>query len=82
MNAETLKNLVGSFCWNYSNKFFIETDMGNFVWSDPDYHGDNTMKMYNGTYQEWLKEQGIPYCRDKGNHIIGNYCKNFIFVES
>lgn len=65
---------MGSFTWNYGQKFFIETIDGNYVWSDPDYNGDNKIVLFNGTYEEWLKLERIPYGRDKGKHTIRGYC--------
>ena len=65
---------VGEFTWGFGNEFFIETPEGNFVWSDPDYSGDNTIRFFNGTYQDWCKHQNLPYGRDKGKHTIRGYC--------
>jgi hypothetical protein len=64
-----------NFTWNYGNKFFLETSKGNYVWSDPDYlGGDNTITPFNGNYDTWIKSENIPMGRDKGNHIIEDYC--------
>jgi len=44
MTRESFLNLVGEFTWDFGNKFYIETKIGNFVWStfDPDYNGNNS----------------------------------------
>ena len=65
---------VAEFTWDYGNKFLLETDEGNFEWSDPDYNGDNTIVKFNGTYRDWLASAGIPYGRMKGSHTIRDYC--------
>lgn len=77
IDRENIANLVGSFTWNFSNEFFIETQDGNFVWSDPDYMGTGYISEYPGTYEQWIKKQGIPYGRDKGKHMIGSFCGDF-----
>lgn len=66
---------VGHFTWGFASEFFIETAQGNFVWSDPDYpSGDNTLKRFSGTYEDWLEESCISCGRSKGRHVIGEYC--------
>ena len=63
-------DLVGSFTWDFGQRFFIETSEGNFVWSDPSYGGDNTIKPFAGSYDEWI---GDSFGRDKGQHVIRDY---------
>ena len=73
---------VAEFSWNFSNEFFLETPDGNFIWSDPDYNGDNTIKPFNGTLLDYIKISNIPYVRGKGKHTILGYCGNDVqFVE-
>lgn len=67
-------DLIADFTWDYGKEFFLETSEGNFVWSDPDHNGDNTINPFKGTYEDWLKENGIPYGRDKGKHKIRDFC--------
>lgn len=67
-------NTVADFSWAWNDKFFLETPYGNYVWSDPDYNGDNTIRRFNGTRKMFLDEQKIPYVRDKGMHVIKDYC--------
>lgn len=65
----------GSFTWNYGNEFLIETADGNYIWSDPSYHGGtNTIRKYSGDYKEWCADNNIPFGRCKGTHIVRNYC--------
>ena len=71
---------VASFCWGFDEFFFLETDKGNYVWSDPEYSGDNTIRKFNGTYEKWCKSQSIPFARDKGQHIIRNYCGDAVII--
>lgn len=65
---------IASFGWNFAKEFFLETKEGNFVWSDPDYGGDNTIRKFNGSLVDYCKQAGIPYIRDKGHHTVRNYC--------
>jgi len=65
---------VATFIWGYGQKFFIETSDNNYVWSDPDYDGDNKITPFKGTYNEWLKSEGLLFGRDKGDHTIRGYC--------
>jgi len=81
INREQLLNSVGHFSWDFGQKFFVETPHGNFVWSDPDYKGDNTFTKFDGSYKDWIKQIGISYGRDKGNHIIRSYCGDQIVVK-
>jgi hypothetical protein len=73
MTKEEVGNLVGSFTWLWSQQFFIETERGNFIWSDPDYGGDNTVRSVASDFKTYLFETGIEYGRDKGHHKISNY---------
>lgn len=71
---ETISELVGDFSWNFGKLFYIETSQGNFIWSDPNYDGDNTIKQHNGTIDSFMKENSVPFLRDKGKHVIKIYC--------
>ena len=75
MHYDDIKNLRGQFGWTFGKEFFIETKTkGNFIWSDPDYYGDNTMKRTKMTLGQFCKSRGIPYVRDKGHHSLLGYC--------
>ena len=74
VTKEEFLNVVGEFTWMWGMDFFIETDVGNFIWKDPDYQGDNTIRRYNGSYNDYLKEFDIDFGRDKGKHMISEYC--------
>lgn len=76
MTEEKLAGLVGEFTWLWSDEFFIETKAGNFLWSDPDYGGDNSIHMISCSYTDFIKNIGLDYGRDKGKHFIGDYCGN------
>ena len=45
---------VADFTWNWNDLFFLETAKGNFVWSDPEYGGDNTIRPYNGDLKKFF----------------------------
>lgn len=76
---EKLMNMVGQFTWDFGQNFFIETSIGNFIWSDPDYYGDNTIKSFDGSIKDYF---GKGFGRRKGHHTISEYCgEDFEFVE-
>lgn len=81
INREQLLDSVGHFSWDFGQKFFVETPHGNFVWSDPDYKGDNSFTKFDGLYKDWIKQIGISYGRDKGKHIIRSYCGDQIVLK-
>ncbi len=67
---------VAEFTWNFGQEFLLEVNNGKhveyYVWSDPDYNGDNTIKKYVGNPNDFTNE---GFCgRDKGCHVIRNYC--------
>ncbi len=74
MTKEEILNLDGTFLWGFNKEFFIVTDFVSFIWSDSDCGGDNTLKLTTLSYEKWLKKQNIPCARDKGNHLIKDYC--------
>jgi len=80
MYRDEFLKMSGNFSWNFGSKFFVETSIGNFIWNDPDYGGDNIIKEFPGTYGDFLEQTGTPYCRDKGIHIIGEYVPKDITV--
>ena len=65
------------FTWNFGMLFFVETSIGNFIWSDPDYGGDNSFRKTNQTINEFF---GSSFGRCKGKHKIENYCGSFISI--
>jgi len=73
---------IADFTWGFGSTFFLETEHGNYVWSDPEYNGDNTIVKFNGSCKDWCESEGIDYGRGKGKHYIENYCgKNVIIKE-
>ena len=77
ITKEKLQNVVGEFTWLFGDEFFIETSEGNFIWRNPSYQGDGSIREYKGTYEKYRKECGVPFGRDKGKHLIGEYCGDF-----
>lgn len=74
ITKEQLMGTIGTFTWMWGMEFFIETNIGNFIWKDPEYQGDNTIRRYTGSYKDYLKESHIDFGRDKGKHMISDYC--------
>lgn len=68
---------VADFTWNWNDLFFLETAKGNFVWSDPEYGGDNTIRPYNGDLKKFF---GKSYGRSSGSHTIAAYCGNGVRI--
>lgn len=80
LTLDQIKNLTGDFAWDFGCYFFIETEVGNFIWSDPEYNGDGSIRPTDKTYIEYIRSSKIPFMRDKGTHKIGEYCKTIIRV--
>ena len=75
-------NMLMYFTWYFDHQYFIspvDTDLKenidykyNYVWSDADYkNGDDTIRLYYGTMKDFF---GNSYGRDKGRHIVREYC--------
>jgi hypothetical protein len=71
MTREEFLSLRGDFTWDFGCHFFIETAHGNFIWSDPDYNGDNTIQKTDLTCAEYF---GSSFGRCKGAAFIGSRC--------
>lgn len=69
------KDTIAEFTWNFNMYFYVETAEGNYIWSDPDYGGDNTLKKTHLSYAEWIDpdNKGL-FGRFKGTHTVGRYC--------
>lgn len=80
MTKSEFLELSGDFTWNFNLYFFIELSIGSFVWSDPDYGGDNSFRKVDYSYKEWCRLSNIPYGRCKGKHRISDYCGRNIRV--
>lgn len=80
MNTEAILDEVGDFTWNFGSEFFVETSKGNFIWSDPDYGGDNTLTRFVDTYRAYDSENNFRGGRSKGKHVIRSYCSDKVKV--
>lgn len=84
INRPTLDTTC-EFTWNFGSKFLLEPKDMNiaeeyFVWADPDYGGDNTIKPFQGNPQDFT-EPG--FCgRYKGIHTIRGYCGEDVIFTS
>lgn len=70
---QVILDSVGDFTWGFGSQFFITCKHGNFIYSDPDYNGDNTIRRTRHTLQSWMDQVVDGYGRDKGEHVIRNY---------
>lgn len=73
-DKDTILDTMGQFTWTFDYRFFVETELGNFIWKDPSYEGDNTFTLYNGSWDQYRKEHNIDVGRDKGLNLIRNKC--------
>lgn len=74
---------VAHFSWGWNHQFFLETAKGNYIWSDPDYSGgNNTIIKFDGTHNDWLRQIGVNFSRDKGRHTIRGYCGEEVKIQS
>lgn len=69
------KETIGKFGWAWSHEFFVQTDYGNFIYSDPDYpNGNNTLQPYPHSLRKFCQDRGLACVRDKGCHPIEKFC--------
>ena len=74
---------VGRFSWGFGNKWFILVGGKAYEWSDPSYPGGlGTIRPFHGTYKHWCRKLQIPYGRDKGTHVIRDYCGEDVKIFS
>lgn len=67
------------FTWNFGSEFYLETSKGNYVWSSPDYGGDNTIKPTQLSLKGFL---GKGYHgRSKGKHSIESFCGSEVNIQ-
>lgn len=78
---EQLLNTRAEFISSFGLEWFVVTHYGNYIWSDVDYGGDNSMIKTNETREQWLRRNKIPYGRSKGKHVIRKYCGEKIAIK-
>ena len=71
---------IGKFTWGFGSKFLIQIEDRYYVWSDPNYNGDNTIRPYFENPSDFTSP---GFCgRDKGIHSIRRYCGNNVkFID-
>lgn len=73
MTVKDFLEMSGKFLWAWNKNWLIKTPVGNFHWSDSEYpEGDNSIRIYFGTEDDFLEEFGVPYFRSKGETFIKN----------
>lgn len=76
-----IKNEIALFTQSWNHQFFVETKYGNFIYSDPNYpNGNNTLTLYNGSFQDFLKEKKLLTVRTKGEFLIKEFCNPLVKV--
>jgi hypothetical protein len=80
MTKEELLNTVGYFSWSgIDHRFFIQTEVGNFEFSDPQFKGGtNIITRYNGSFRDWSKDKK-PW--GKGMFSVIEYCGEEVKYE-
>lgn len=73
LEQDRLFQAEGNFIWMFGKEFFIETAVGNYVWSSPDYNGTNEIRKITVPLETYQKQKGIPFGRCKGRHRVGVY---------
>ena len=81
MTQSQISSLFGSFTWAFNSleKVLIETDEGNFLWKDPEFGGNNSLRKFTGSYNDFVKEFGPVSPEVSGE--IGEIVGRFVFVE-
>lgn len=74
MKIEDVLDEIADITYMWGCHFFLETSLGNFIWQDPDYEGDNTISLFLGNYHQACAFLEIPYGRGKGQHVVRAYC--------
>ena len=73
MTRDELMQQTGSFHWDFSSKFFIQTSQGNWVWQDPVNGGNNTLTPFKGSLQDFESTYWEGFqCNLEGNYVIGD----------
>ena len=70
--SELTIDSIADFTWNFGQLFLLESGGKYYVWSDPDYNGDNTIKTFTGNPRNFTMKGFSGRC--KGSHRIGDYC--------
>jgi hypothetical protein len=79
MTKEEIRNLFGDFTFDYKDEFFISTEKGNFVFSDPKYGGSGELKKYDGSRKNWEESKAKVF--GPINHFLDYVCGDFKYVE-
>lgn len=70
---------IAEFTWGFGHLFLLQVGQEYYVWSDPDYQGDNTIRPFKG---DPLNFASPGFCgRDKGTHRIRDYCGEDVKFE-
>lgn len=80
LTIEQFRNKYGHFTWFFGALWTIEVDGTVYIWSDPDYQGDNTIYRYAkpvSTAEDYKEMVNVvfghgTYGRDKGYRFIGD----------
>ena len=79
-SKDEIADLVGDFTWDFSCRFYIETDHGALVYCDPQYGGTGELCTTTLSLDDFLSPDGVG--RSKGKHRIGDYCPDFSWKQN
>ncbi len=66
--------MVAHFYQSSGSECFATNKYWNMIWSNPEYGGDNTIRKYEGTYDDWYNSLEVKHVEDKGRHITRKFC--------
>lgn len=79
MTYDPLLDRLAEFTWNFGTEYYVEVENGdNYIWSDPDKGGNNTLTKTTESYTDWVFPN---WGRSKGKHIIQNVCGTKVIIK-
>jgi hypothetical protein len=75
MTKEQFLNAIGDFTWTFGKDFIIEVAGNYFIWADPDYNGDNSVREVSAhEVRNFFAEPKSRFMgRCKGSHVVKEY---------
>ena len=77
------KDSLAEFLWTHGSEWLLIVEDESYIWSDPEYGGDGTIRPMNQEDVERFNraEEGCAL-RDKGVHRVGNYCGESVKIKT
>lgn len=74
IDKESFLKVSGRFTLCSGYNFFVETEVGNFHYKDSHHGGDNTLTVYNGTYDQFCSKVGSAGTSHPFKTTIETFC--------